>query len=86
MEGQNIKEVERCLTFLKQHNVPVEGKTLLAEEDSPERSPLCKRLSLRGILAQTHTHPHHNPHKRDLDRGILPGKFHGIYRSAGKAD
>ena len=32
VEGQNIKEVERCLVIIRQHNIPVEGKTLLAEE------------------------------------------------------
>ncbi|MDO9324636.1 MAG: hypothetical protein Q7T80_06720 [Methanoregula sp.] len=44
---QNIKELEKCLALLKQHNVPVEGKTLLAEEVHTDRG---ERAST-GVLA-----------------------------------
>ena len=50
-EGQNIKDLERCLTILKQYNVPVEGKVQLADAVRMDRDGRADT----GVLAVDET-------------------------------
>jgi hypothetical protein len=50
-EGQNVKELERCLAILKKHNVPVEGKVHLAGAVHLDRGERANT----GVLAVNET-------------------------------
>lgn len=49
--GQNIKDIERCLSILKQHNVPVEGKVQSGDEVRRDRGERANT----GVLAANET-------------------------------